>query len=225
MLNFKIKNEIGLEWSTILYDFYESEYFTHLENFINQVYLSSKTVYPKQQKLFQSFKDCNYNELQVVVIDDRPAKDLRSSGVGRGILTTSTLNSDLPIELRDFRDCLLESVYGNQMRIIDFDNSLYDYSENGFLFLNCSMCVEENKDYSDVWKNFIRSVIKELANKKNIVYLFLNDNHLDLCKYIDKDNNKIIVNTTSKLSKDSEIFIECNEYLYDTTLVKNYNLW
>ena len=55
--------------------------------------------------------------------------------------------------------------------------------------------------------------------------MFLNDNHLDLCKYIDKDNNKIIVNTTSKLSKDSEIFIECNEYLHDTTLVKNYNLW
>jgi uracil-DNA glycosylase len=222
---FKIEKELGLDWATILYDFYESEYFTHLENFINQVYLSGKSVYPKQQRLFQPFKDCSYDDLQVVIIDNKPVKDLRSSGVGRGILTTSTLNSDIPIELREFRDCILSSVYGNQMKLSDFDNSLYDYSENGFLFLNVSMCVEENKDYTDVWKNFIRCVIKEINNKKNIVYLFLTDDHLDLCKYIDKDNNKIIVNTDAKLSNNSDIFLDCNEYLYDTLIIKNYNLW
>jgi uracil-DNA glycosylase len=225
MSGFKIEKELGLDWATILYDFYESEYFTHLENFINQVYLSGKTIYPKQQKLFQPFKDCSYDNLQVVIIDNKPVKDLRSSGVGRGILTTSTLNSDIPIELREFRDCILNSVYGNQLKLSDFDNSLYDYSENGFLFLNMSMCTEENKDYTEVWKNFIRCVIKEINNKKNIVYLFLTDDHLDLCKYIDQKNNKIIVNTETKLSNNSDIFLDCNEYLYDTLIIKNYNLW
>ncbi len=225
MSNFKIEKELGLEWATVLYDFYESEYYTHLENFINQIYISGKTVYPKQDRLFEPFKDCKYEDIQVVVIDDRPVKNIKSSGIGRGIFTTSTLNSDLPIELRDLRDCIMESIYGNQQNLTIFDNSLYEYSANGFMFLNCSMCVEENRDFTGVWKNFIRYVLKEIGKRKNIAYVFLTDNNLDLCKYIDKKNNKILVNPSTKLNRKSEIFLECNEYVYDKASTSDYNLW
>jgi len=112
--------------------------------------------------------------VKVVVIDNRPVKDIRSSGIGRGIIEKNSLVKDLPIELRQFRDCIYETIYGNQYNNVNFDNSLADYCDNDMLFLNCSLCIEKDKNYTIVWKNFIRTVIQEInKRKKNVVYLFL----------------------------------------------------
>ena len=141
-----------------------------LNNFIEQVYLSGKEVYPIKSRLFAPFKKCNLKDVKIVIIDNRPVKDLRSSGLGRGVMEKSSLISDLPIELREFRDCIYETIYGNQYSITNFDNSLEEYCDNDMLFLNCSMCVEKDKDYTIIWKHFIRNVIQELNKKKEKVY-------------------------------------------------------
>jgi len=212
--SFNWKKELSLEWSTTLSDLLESDYSKHLSNFISQVYLSGKEVYPIKNRLFTSFKRCSLRDVKIVVIDNRPVKDSRSSGIGRGIVESSILIKDLPRELREFRDCIYETIYGNQYSITNFDNSLDDYCDQDMLFLNCSMCVEKDKDYTTIWKHFIRNVIQEINKRKeNIVYLFLTEDNLDLRNYIDESKNKVIINPFLVLMSYSSIFTEIDEYI------------
>ena len=208
------KKEIRLEWSTALSELLDSDYSKHLNNFIEQVYLSGEEIYPNKSKLFKPFQRCSLKDVKIVIIDNRPVKDIRSSGIGRGIIEQSSLVKDIPLELRQFRDCIYETVFGNQYSITNFDNSLYDYCDNDMLFLNCSMCVENNKDYTIIWKHFIRNVIQEINKRKEkVVYLFLTGDNVDLCDYIDEDKNKIIINPFSTLMSYSTIFTELDEYI------------
>ena len=208
------KKELGLDWSTALSNLLESDYSKNLINFIEHVYLSGKEVYPIRNRLFQSFINCSLADVKIVIIDNRPVKDLRSSGIGRGLIENSSLISDLPIELREFRDCIYETIYGNQYSVTNFDNSLDDYCDNDILFLNCSMCVEKDKDYTVIWKHFIRNVIQEINKRKEkVVYLFLTGNNLDLRNYIDETKNKVIINPYSILMSYSTVFTELDEYI------------
>lgn len=214
--NFNWRKELGLDWSVALSNLLESDYLKHLSNFIEQIYLSDKEVYPIKNKLFVPFQRCSFRDVKVVVIDNRPVKDIRSSGIGRGIIDKSILIENLPLELRQFRDCIYETIYGNQYSITNFDNSLDDYCDNDMLFLNCSMCIEKDKDYTIIWKNFIRNVIQEINKRKEkIVYLFLTGDNLDLREYIDESKNKVIINPFSMLMSYSTIFTELDEYVED----------
>ncbi len=219
-------DDIGFDWSSILCDLTSTDYSNQLNTFIEQIYLSDKEVYPVKNKLFKPFHQCSFKDVKIVVIDNRPIKDLRSSGIGRGIIENSILTKDLPSELRQFRDCIYETIYGNQYSITNFDNSLGDYCDNDMLFLNCSMCVEKDKDYTIIWKNFIRNVIQEINKRKEkVVYLFLTGDNLDLCNYIDYDKNKVIINQFSILMSYSTIFTELDEYIEDNYPQFNRVLW
>ena len=211
---FDWSKEIRLDWSTALSNLISSDYSKHLNNFIEQIYLSGEEIYPNKSKLFKPFQCCSLKDVKIVVIDNRPVKDIRSSGIGRGIIEQSSLVKDIPVELRQFRDCIYETVFGNQYSITNFDNSLYDYCDNDMLFLNCSMCVGKDKSYKIVWKHFIRNIIQEIGKRKeNIVYLFLTGDNLDLREYIDVTKNKIIINPFSTLMSYSTIFTELDEYI------------
>lgn len=206
--------EIGLDWSSVLCDLTSLDYSNQLNIFIEQVYLSGKEIYPLKNKLFKPFHKCAFKDVKIVIIDNRPVKDLRSSGIGRGLNENSSLIADLPIELREFRDCIYETIYGNQYSITNFDNTLEDYCDNDMLFLNCSMCVEKDKDYTIIWKNLIRNVIQEINKRKEkVVYLFLTGSNLDLRKYIDESKNKVIINPYPMLMSYSSIFTEVDEYI------------
>lgn len=202
------------DWSVALSNLTSFEYSNNLNTFIEQIYLSGKEVYPIKSRLFTPFKKCNLKDVKIVIIDNRPVKDLRSSGLGRGLMESSSLISDLPIELREFRDCIYETIYGNQYSITNFDNSLDDYCDQDMLFLNCSMCVEKDKDYTIVWKHFIRNVIQEINKRKEkVAFVFLTGDNLDLIDYIDEDRNKIITNPFSIIPSYSTIFTELDEYI------------
>lgn len=218
--------EIGNGWESEFWNFRNTDYATNLNNFIEQVYLQDKEVYPIKNRLFDSFKRCAFKDVKVVVIDNRPVKDLRSSGIGRGIIEPSSLVADLPLELRQFRDCIYETIYGNQYSITNFDNSLDDYCDNDMLFLNCSMCVEKDKDYTIVWKHFIRNVIQEINKRKEkIVYLFLTEDNLELMNYIDEDKNKIITNPFPTLMSYSTVFLKLDEYIENNYPQYNRVIW
>ena len=206
--------EIGMDWSSVLCNLTSFDYSNQLNTFIEQVYLSGKEIYPLKNKLFKPFHQCAFKDVKIVVIDNRPVKDLRSSGIGRGMKEDSSLVNDLPLELRQFRDCIYETIYGNQYSITNFDNTLEDYCDNDMLFLNCSMCVEKDKDYTIIWKNFIRNIIQEINKRKDkVVYVFLTGDNLDLRQYIDETKNKVIVNPFSIITSYSTIFVELDEYI------------
>ena len=76
------------------------------------------------------------------------------------------------------------------------------------------MCVEKDKDYTIIWKNFIRNIIQEINKRKDkVVYLFLTGDNLDLRQYIDETKNKVIINQYSTLMSYSTIFVELDEYI------------
>ena len=219
-------DEISASWSAALCDLTSFEYSDNLNNFIEQVYLSGNEVYPIKSRLFTPFRKCNLRDVKIVMIDNRPVEDLRSSGLGRGIIDPSILIKNLPLELRQFRDCIYETIFGNQYSITNFDNSLDDYCDEDILFLNCSMCVEKDKDYTIIWKNFIRNVIQEINKRKDkVVYVFLTGDNLDLRQYIDETKNKVIINPFSTISSYSTIFTELDEYMENNYPTFNLVSW
>jgi uracil-DNA glycosylase len=224
--DFNWKKELSLSWSLALSNMLESEYGNNLATFIEQVYLSDKEVYPIKNRLFNPFQHCLLEDVKIVIIDNNPVKDKRSSGIGRGIIEKSSPIKDLPVELRQFRDCIYSTIYGNQYSITNFDNSLDDYCSNDMLFLNCSMCVEKDKDYTIIWKNFIRNVIQEINKRNNnVVYLFLTGDNLYLRNHIDEDNNKVIINPFNTLMDYSTVFLELDEYVEDNYPPYNRVVW
>jgi uracil DNA glycosylase len=206
--------EIGLDWSSILCDLTSTDYSNQLNTFIEQIYLSGKEIYPIRKNLFKPFHQCAFKDVKIVIIDNRPVEDLRSSGIGRGINEDSSLVKDLPLELRQFRDCIYETIYGNQYSVTNFDNTLEDYCDNDMLFLNCSMCIEKDKDYTIIWKHFIRNIIQGINKRKDkVVYVFLTGDNLDLRQHINENRNKVIVNPFSTITSYSSIFTELDEYI------------
>ena len=73
-------NEISLDWSLALSNLISSNYSNNLNNFIDQIYLSGKEIYPIKNNLFTPFKKCHLKDVKIVIIDNRPVKDLRSRG-------------------------------------------------------------------------------------------------------------------------------------------------
>lgn len=218
--------KIGSDWKSALEKLIEHSYTDNLVNFIEQIYLSGKEIYPNKNRLFKPFKCCSLKDVKLVIIDDHPFKSCESSGIGKGTINNSILEKDLPIELVRFRDCIYNTIYGRQYSITNFDNSLKDLADNDILFLNSSMTVGKEEDHKLIWRNFIRNVIKTINSQcENVVFLFMTKNNNDLYPLINKENHKIIINTDDILQEDSDIFLEIDKYIKLKYPKKSYILW
>ena len=62
---------IGNKWDQLLNDEYKKEYFTKLMDFVKQEY-KEKTIYPKQNEVFNAFRYTDFNDLKVVILGQDP---------------------------------------------------------------------------------------------------------------------------------------------------------
>lgn len=214
LMTFDWTTEFKIEWAAVLRSLKSSKYGSNLANFIDQIYTSGEEIYPSRESLFRPFRRCSIKETKIVVIDNRPVRDSRSSGIGRGICDSEFDVKNYPKELKHLIDNIYETIYGNQIPSNNFDNSMFEYADQGMLFLNASMCVGKDKEYTIIWKQFMRYIIEAINERKsNVVYLFLTSDNADLYDLIDEDSNKIIVNHTEVLMPYSTVFAEIDEYM------------
>lgn len=158
---------IGNKWDSILNEEYNKEYFKNLIDFIKQEY-KNKTIYPKQNEVFNAFKYTDFDNVKVVILGQDP---YHGPNQAEG-LSFSVSNEVLkPPSLKNiFKE--LESDLG-----IPFpeDNSLKPWAKQGVLLLNAVLTVEEHKPTSHKnkgWEIFTDNVIKTLNNRdKPVVFI------------------------------------------------------
>lgn len=159
---------IGNKWDSILTEEYNKEYFKNLIDFIKQEY-KNKTIYPKQNEVFNAFRYTDFDNVKVVILGQDP---YHGPNQAEG-LSFSVSNEVLkPPSLKNiFKE--LESDLG-----IPFpkDNSLKPWAKQGVLLLNAVLTVEEHKPTSHKdkgWEIFTDNVIKTLNKREKPVVFIL----------------------------------------------------
>ena len=151
---------IGNLWDQYLEQEYKKEYFQKLMNFVKEEY-KRKTIYPKQNEVFNAFRYTDYSNVKVVILGQDP---YHGPNQAEG-LSFSVKNEVLkPPSLQNiFKE--LESDLG-----IPFPehNSLKPWAKQGVLLLNAVLTVEEHKPTSHKnqgWEEFTDQVIKILNDR------------------------------------------------------------
>ncbi len=159
---------IGNSWDNILKEEYQKEYFANLMEFIKKEY-KEKTIYPKQNEVFNAFRYTNFKDVKVVILGQDP---YHGPNQAEG-LSFSVSNEVLkPPSLKNiFKE--LESDLG-----IPFPehNSLKPWTKQGVLLLNAVLTVEEHTptSHKDIgWETFTDNVIKIINTKQTPIVFIL----------------------------------------------------
>lgn len=159
---------IGNDWDNILEKEYQLEYFQKLLNFIKKEY-KEKTIYPKQNEVFNAFRYTSFANVKVVILGQDP---YHGPNQAEG-LSFSVSNEVLkPPSLQNiFKE--LEKDLG-----IPFpkSNSLKPWARQGVLLLNAVLTVEEHKPTSHKdrgWETFTDNIIKIINQKEEPVVFIL----------------------------------------------------
>ena len=159
---------IGNQWDHYLENEYKKEYFQELLDFIKEEY-KNKTIYPKQNEVFNAFRYTDYQDIKVVILGQDPYHGINQA---EGLSFSVKDEVLKPPSLKNiFKE--LESDLG-----IPFpkDNSLKPWAKQGVLLLNAVLTVEEHKPTSHKdkgWEIFTDNVIKTLNKREKPVVFIL----------------------------------------------------
>ena len=158
---------IGNQWDHYLEKEYKKDYFQDLLKFVKEEY-KNKTIYPKQNEVFNAFRYTDYQDVKVVILGQDP---YHGPNQAEGLSFSVKDEVLKPPSLKNiFKE--LESDLG-----IPFPehNSLKPWSKQGVLLLNAVLTVEEHKPTSHKdhgWESFTDNVIQVLNEKeKPIVFI------------------------------------------------------
>lgn len=156
------------EWKEALSDFFATEKFAKLTNFVREEYLS-KTVYPKPEEVFKAFWLTPFSKVKVVILGQDPYHGTHQAhglcfSVSQGIIPPPSLKNiykeiedDLGIK-KDFNDGNLEP-----------------WAEQGVFLLNAILTVIAHQPASHSkkgWEEFTDYIIKTLSDKReNLVFI------------------------------------------------------
>ena len=158
---------IGNNWDTLLQEEFHKAYFQELLEFIKHEY-KTKTIYPKQNEVFNAFRYTDFKDVKVVILGQDP---YHGPNQAEGLSFSVSNNVIKPPSLKNiFKE--LESDLG-----IPFPeaNSLKPWAKEGVLLLNAVLTVEEHNPTSHKshgWETFTDNVIK-IINKKETPVVFI----------------------------------------------------
>lgn len=159
---------IGNSWDTLLTEEYNKEYFKELMNFIKEEY-KNKTIYPKQNEVFNAFRYTSFENVKVVILGQDPyhgpnqAEGL-SFSVSNEVLKPPSLKNIFKELENDLEIPFPEA------------NSLKPWAKEGVLLLNAVLTVQEHTPTSHKdkgWETFTDNVIKIINTKQEPVVFIL----------------------------------------------------
>tara|TARA_Y100000385_G_C13038250_1_gene614051 strand:+ start:224 stop:898 length:675 start_codon:yes stop_codon:yes gene_type:complete len=149
-------------WGNILTPFIESKAFDEVVDSLVSLVNSGKRFTPKFKDVFNAFKECDYNDLKVVIVGQDPYPQLGSAD---GLAFSCSKKGKAEKSLQ----------YIN--KAIDTDHTdLRCWANQGVLLINTALTVEINKIGSHFWnwKPFTEYLFTELnKNNKDIVFILM----------------------------------------------------
>ena len=179
---------ISKSWDAILQDEYEKDYFKKLRIDLTNEY-SNYEIYPKEDDIFNCFKEVSYEDIKVVILGQDPYHGLNQAhGFSFSVLPGNKIPPSL---LNIYKELNNEFNYD-----IPNHGYLIKWAKQGVLLMNRTLTVrrgEANSHEKIGWKNLTSRIISEINespqpivfmlwgnNAKEVKCLLNNANHLVL---------------------------------------------
>jgi uracil-DNA glycosylase len=197
-------------WQDLFSSIEKKEYFSEIKTFVEKEY-KEFTCYPPKELIFNAFKQCNREDLKVVIIGQDPYHEPNQAmglcfSVPEGIKIPPSLKNII----REIED---------EYNVVNFDNSgdLTYLANQGCLLLNALLSVREHEPMSHNIKQyslFLKDVLQYI-NKidRPIVFMLWGGPARKLKKFLNNPNHLILeANHPSPLSANRGGWFGCNHF-------------
>ena len=159
---------IGNKWDELLAEEYKKEYFEKLMDFVKEEY-KTKTIYPKQNEVFNAFRYTDFDNVKVVILGQDPYHGPnQAEGLSFSVSNDVVKQPSLQNIFKELENDL--SIPFPKL------NSLKPWAKEGVLLLNAVLTVEAHKPTSHKdkgWEIFTDNVIKKINEKETPVVFIL----------------------------------------------------
>lgn len=167
--HFLMKNT---SWKSFLEMESKKDYFKTLSKFIKDEY-QNKTIYPKQEDIFQAFNLCPFNQVKVVIVGQDP---YHGPDQANGLAFAVQKDSKLPPSLQN----IFKEIQSDLKLQSEKNGDLSRWAQQGVLLLNSTLTVQKETPGSHQkkgWEIFTDNVIKKLSDEKEKLVFILWGNY------------------------------------------------
>lgn len=166
----------------------EKEYFKELIKFIKEEY-KTKTIFPKEEEIFNSLNLTDYDDIKVVIIGQDP---YHGEGEAHGLSFSVKPGVKVPPSLKN----IYKELNNDLGTYIPNNGYLVKWAKQGVLMLNSVLTVEKDKPGSHRnkgWETFTDTVIQKLNEReKPIVFVLWGNYAKEKEKYITNEQHLIL---------------------------------
>ncbi|WP_341282271.1 uracil-DNA glycosylase [Paenibacillus sp. FSL H8-0537] len=209
--------QLNNDWADRLQSEFEQPYFKNLEAFLTEQY-STKTVYPKQEDVFNALNYTSYEGTRVVILGQDPYHGV---GQAHGLSFSVQPGVAVPRSLGN----IYKELHADLGCTIPTHGSLRAWAEQGVLLLNTVLTVEAaaaNSHKKKGWETFTDRIITALNERERpVVFILWGNPAQKKLELIDTGKHKIITSVhPSPLSArggffGSKPFSQANAYLQE----------
>lgn len=197
-------------WQELFSCIEKKEYFSEIKTFIEKEY-NEFTCYPPKELIFNAFKQCNKEDLKVVIIGQDPYHEPNQAmGLCFSVPEGVKIPPSLKNIIREIED---------EYNVVNFDNSgdLTYLANQGCLLLNALLSVREHEPMSHNIKQyslFLKDVLEYINNiDRPIVFMLWGGPARKLKRFLNNPNHLILeANHPSPLSANRGGWFGCNHF-------------
>lgn len=155
-------------WKKILWEEFQSSYFSELKNFLIQE-TGTRTIYPPGKLIFSAFQHTPFDNVKVVILGQDP---YHGAGQAHGLCFSVPTNIKPPPSLVN----IFKELHSDLGISIPSHGNLESWADQGVLLLNATLSVragEAGSHQKRGWETFTDTVIKKISEEKSDVVFLL----------------------------------------------------
>lgn len=182
-------SKLEKSWRFALNEYFETEEFKKLSNFIKNEY-TSNIIYPVQKDLFSAFNKVSFYDVKVVIIGQDP---YHGESQAHGLCFSVQNSVKVPPSLKN----IYKEIENDLQIKKDFTKgNLESWTSQGVFLLNSVLSVRKSCAGSHTkkgWEDFTNYVVDKLSsNKKNLVFLLWGNYAKQKGKIIDRNKHLVL---------------------------------
>jgi len=212
--------QIEESWKLKLNEYFESEKFRKLSNFVRKEYIN-EIIYPAPKNLFNAFNKLPFDKVNVVIIGQDP---YHGEGQAHGLCFSVQDGIKLPPSLKN----IYKEIEDDLKIKKDFSNgNLTTWASQGVLLLNSVLTVRKgiaNSHANKGWEDFTDYVISKLSkDRENLVFLLWGNYAKNKSQLIDVNKHLILKSTHPSPFSAYAGFFGCKHFSKTNKYLKSVN--
>lgn len=215
-------------WKEYLEPFVNKKEFDDIFSQLQQINKQDRQIVPAAANLFRPFRECDYDELKVVILVDGPYSRLRKGRiVADGLAFSCAETRELEKELEIWYDGIERDIFDGLNLDMSLSPDLTDRATQGMLLLNSSFTTEIGVEcaHFDIWRPFLTFLYSHVLNAypAPLAFVFIGEKAKSYEKFIFPADHFIIsiehpIEATKRLGNwdHQNFFSKVNKFLLKT---------